>query len=73
MIGRVLFTLLVSMVVPWRRMLCLPLPLLTLPWAGRWPPLLVTTVVALTLAAHILIPGAARETTPGLRVRQPDD
>ncbi|MBQ1019662.1 low temperature requirement protein A [Micromonospora sp. D93] len=72
-IGRALFTLLVSMLVPWRRMLCLPLPLLTLPWAGRWPPLLVTTVVALTLAAHILVPGAARETTPGLRLRQPDD
>ncbi|MCG5442082.1 low temperature requirement protein A [Micromonospora sp. NIE79] len=72
-IGRALFTLLVSMVVPWRRMLCLPLPLLTLPWAGRWPPLLVTAVVALTLAAHILIPGAARETTPGLRMRQSDD
>ncbi|MEU1745575.1 low temperature requirement protein A [Micromonospora arida] len=72
-IGRALFTLLVSMLVPWRRMLCLPLPLLTLPWAGRWPPLLVTTVVALTLAAHILIPGAARETTPDLRLRQPDD
>ncbi|MBQ1013609.1 low temperature requirement protein A [Micromonospora sp. M51] len=72
-IGRVLFTLLVSMLVPWRRMLCLILPLLTLPWAGRWPPLLVTTSVALGLAAHILLPGAARETTPGLRVRQPDD
>ncbi|WP_410817495.1 low temperature requirement protein A [Micromonospora sp. 050-3] len=72
-IGRVLFTLLVSMLVPWRRMLCLPLPLLILPWAGRWPPLLVTAVVALTLAAHILVPGAARETTPGLRMRQPDD
>ncbi|MEU8157276.1 low temperature requirement protein A [Micromonospora sp. NPDC048986] len=72
-IGRVLFTLLVSRLVPWRRMLCLPLPLLTLPWAGRWPPLLVTTVVALTLAAHILVPGAVRETTPGLRLRQPDD
>lgn len=72
-IGRALFALLVSMLVPWRRMLCLPLPLLTLPWAGRWPPLLVTTVVALTLAAHILVPGAARETTPGLRLRQSDD
>ncbi|MEU4474614.1 low temperature requirement protein A [Micromonospora sp. NPDC023888] len=72
-LGRALFTLLVSMVVPWRRMLCLVVPPLTLPWAGHWPPLLVTTVVALGLAAHILVPGAARETTPGLRVRHPDD
>ncbi|MEU7847934.1 low temperature requirement protein A [Micromonospora parva] len=72
-IGRVLFTLLVSMLVPWRRMFCLTLPLLTLPWAGRWPPLLVATTVALGLTAHILLPGAVRETTPGLRVRQPDD
>ncbi|WP_328848301.1 low temperature requirement protein A [Micromonospora zamorensis] len=72
-IGRILFTLLISMVVPWRRMFWLPLPLLALPWAGSWPPLLVTAAVALGLAGHVLTPGAARETTPGLRMRRSDD
>lgn len=71
-IGRILFTLLISMVVPWRRMFWLPLPLLALPWAGGWPPLLVTAIVALGLAGHVLSPGAARETTPGLRMRRSD-
>ncbi|MCG5468117.1 low temperature requirement protein A [Micromonospora sp. LAH09] len=69
-IGRILFTLLISMVVPWRRVIWLPLPLLVLPWAGRWPPLLVTAIVALGLAGHVLTPGEARETTPGLRMRR---
>ncbi|MFI6271619.1 low temperature requirement protein A [Micromonospora zamorensis] len=72
-IGRILFTLLISMVVPWRRMFWLPLPLLALPWAGGWPPVLVIAVVALGLAGHVLTPGAARETTPGLRMRRSDD
>ncbi|MFF0468525.1 low temperature requirement protein A [Micromonospora zamorensis] len=72
-IGRILFTLLISMVVPWRRMFWLPLPLLALPWAGSWPPLLVTAAVALGLAGHVLTPGAVRETTPGLRMRRSDD
>lgn len=72
-IGRILFTLLISMVVPWRRMFWLPLPLLALPWAGGWPPVLVTAVVALGLAGHVLSPGATRETTPGLRMRRSDD
>ncbi|NYH41440.1 low temperature requirement protein LtrA [Micromonospora jinlongensis] len=72
-IGRILFTLLISMVVPWRRMFWLPLPLLALPWAGKWPPVLVTAVVALGLAGHVLSPGAVRETTPGLRMRRSDD
>ncbi|WP_433308213.1 low temperature requirement protein A [Micromonospora sp. CA-269861] len=72
-LGRILFTLLVSKFVPWRRMFWLPLPLLALPWAGSWPPLLVTAVVALGLAGHVLSPTAARETTPGLRMRQSHD
>ncbi|WP_433549981.1 low temperature requirement protein A [Micromonospora zamorensis] len=71
-IGRTLFTLLISMVVPWRRMFWLPLPLLALPWAGGWPPVLVIAIVALGLAGHVLTPGAARETTPGLRMRRSD-
>ncbi|MGC5307913.1 low temperature requirement protein A [Micromonospora zamorensis] len=72
-IGRILFTLLISMVVPWRRMIWLPLPLLALPWAGGWPPVLVTAIVALGLAGHVLTPGEVRETTPGLRMRRSDD
>ncbi|MET8119837.1 low temperature requirement protein A [Micromonospora sp. NPDC005189] len=71
--GRLLFTLLVSTSVPWRRVIWLPLPLLVLPWAGRWPPVVVTTVVALALAGHVLVPaGTPRATTPGLKMRQPD-
>ncbi|MEW2427252.1 low temperature requirement protein A [Micromonospora sp. NPDC047644] len=72
-IGRALFTLLVSTKLPWWRMGCLALPLLVLPWVGHWPPVLVTLAVAVALAAHVLLPGAARETTPGLRFRQPGD
>ncbi|MGC4757872.1 low temperature requirement protein A [Micromonospora trifolii] len=72
-VGRVLFTMAVSWVVPWRRIAWQLLPLLVLPWAGGWPPVLVATIVALGLAGHILFPGAARETTPGLRLRQPAD
>ncbi|MCG5442081.1 low temperature requirement protein A [Micromonospora sp. NIE79] len=72
-VGRVLFTMAVSRVVPWRRIAWQLLPLLVLPWAGGWPPVLVATIVALGLAGHILFPGAARETTPGLRLRQPAD
>ncbi|WP_410817496.1 low temperature requirement protein A [Micromonospora sp. 050-3] len=72
-VGRVLFTMAVSWVVPWRRVAWQLLPLLVLPWAGGWPPVLVATIVALGLAGHILFPGAARETTPGLRLRQPAD
>ncbi|WP_430502368.1 low temperature requirement protein A [Micromonospora trifolii] len=72
-VGRVLFTMAVSWVVPWRRIAWQLLPLLVLPWAGGWPPVLVAAIVALGLAGHILFPGAARETTPGLRLRQPDD
>ncbi|WCN78998.1 low temperature requirement protein A [Micromonospora sp. LH3U1] len=72
-IGRVLFTLLVSTVVPWRRMAWLPLPLLVLPWAGGWPPVLVTATVALGLAGHCLVPaGTPRATTSGLEMRRPD-
>ena len=72
-VGRVLFTMAVSWVMPWRRVAWQLLPLLVLPWAGGWPPVLVATVVALGLAVHILFPGAARETTPGLRLRQPEN
>ncbi|MEU8010283.1 low temperature requirement protein A [Micromonospora parva] len=71
-VGRVLFTMAVSWVMPWRRVAWQLLPLLVLPWAGGWPPLLMASIVALGLAGHILIPGAARETTPGLRTRKPD-
>nr|WP_247676037.1 low temperature requirement protein A [Micromonospora sp. M51] len=72
-VGRVLFTMAVSWVMPWRRVAWQLLPLLVLPWAGGWPPLLVASIVALGLAGHILIPGAARETTPGLWTRKPDE
>ncbi|MET7959122.1 low temperature requirement protein A [Micromonospora zamorensis] len=72
-IGRILFTLLVSKIVPWRRMVWLPLPLLALPWAGSWPPVLVSAIVALGLAGHVLSAGGARETTPGLRMRRSGD
>ncbi|MCO1593763.1 low temperature requirement protein A [Micromonospora sp. RHAY321] len=72
-LGRVLFTLLVSAVVPWRRVAWQLMPLLVLPWAGGWPPLLVAAIVALGLAGHILVPGGDRETTPGLRPWQGGD
>ncbi|MEO3743602.1 low temperature requirement protein A [Plantactinospora sp. B5E13] len=68
-IGRFLFTLLVSAVVPSWRVSWQLLPLLVLPWAGGWPPLLVTVLVVLGLAGHIMVPTGARETTPGLRMR----
>ncbi|MFG1884082.1 low temperature requirement protein A [Micromonospora sp. NPDC049102] len=42
-----------------------------LPWAGGWPPVLVTAIVALALAGHVVVPGAGdRETTRGLRPRK---
>ncbi|MDG4781786.1 low temperature requirement protein A [Micromonospora sp. WMMD961] len=72
-VGRALFTLLVSTDVPWWRISCLIVPLVVLPWAGGWPPVLVVVAVALGLAGHVLIPGAVRETTPGLQIRQPDE
>ncbi|MET8282254.1 low temperature requirement protein A [Micromonospora sp. NPDC005174] len=69
-IGRALFAYLVSAHVPWRRVALQSLPLLLLPWAGGWPPVAVTAIVALALAGHVLIPGAGgRETTRGLRPR----
>ncbi|MFG1914571.1 low temperature requirement protein A [Micromonospora sp. NPDC048898] len=72
-LGRVLFALLVGRAVPWRRKAWQLTPLLVLPWAGGWPPLLVAAVVALALAGHIFVPGGDRETTPGLTVRRTDD
>ncbi|MEU7750687.1 low temperature requirement protein A [Micromonospora sp. NPDC049171] len=72
-LGRVLFALLVSWVVPWRRVAWQLTPLLVLPWAGGWPPLLVAVVVALALAGHIVVPAGDRETAPGLNVRRTDD
>ncbi|MEU7924000.1 low temperature requirement protein A [Micromonospora sp. NPDC049801] len=71
-LGRALFTYLLSTRVPWRRVATQLLPLLVLPWAGGWPPVLVTAIVALALAGHVLIPGSGdRETTRGLRPRGP--
>ncbi|WP_406079743.1 low temperature requirement protein A [Micromonospora sp. NBC_00858] len=71
-IGRILFTYLVTAIVPWRRLVWLLLPLLALPWAGGWPPLLVTVVVALGLAGAALVPASnVRVTRPGLRMRRP--
>ncbi|WP_328416076.1 low temperature requirement protein A [Micromonospora sp. NBC_00389] len=71
-IGRILFTYLVTAIVPWRRLAWLLLPLLALPWAGGWPPLLVTVVVALGLAGAALVPASnVRVTRPGLRMRRP--
>ncbi|MET8348528.1 MULTISPECIES: low temperature requirement protein A [unclassified Micromonospora] len=72
-LGRVLFTWLVTNNVPWRRLAWQLLPLLVLPWAGGWPPLLVTVVVAAGLAGHILTPGGGRETKPGLEWRRSND
>ncbi|MEH0929167.1 low temperature requirement protein A [Micromonospora sp. CPCC 205558] len=68
-LGRVLFTYLLSARMPWRQAACPLLPLLLLPWAGGWPPVLVSAVVALGLAGHVLIPGGGRETTRGLGPR----
>ncbi|MEU8329130.1 low temperature requirement protein A [Micromonospora sp. NPDC048839] len=72
-LGRVLFALLVGWTVPWPRVAWQLTPLLVLPWAGGWPPLLVAAVVALALAGHVLVPVGDRETTPGLNVRRTDD
>ncbi|MFF4874725.1 low temperature requirement protein A [Micromonospora sp. NPDC000668] len=70
-IGRILFTYLVTAIVPWRRLVWLLLPVLALPWAGGWPPLLVTVVVALGLAGAALVPASnVRVTRPGLRMRR---
>ncbi|MFG2049134.1 low temperature requirement protein A [Micromonospora sp. NPDC048935] len=71
-LGRVLFAYLLSARVPWGRVASQLLPLLTLPWAGRWPPVLVTAIVALGLAVHVLLPsGRSRETRHGLQPRSP--
>ncbi|MEV4822177.1 low temperature requirement protein A [Micromonospora sp. NPDC049274] len=73
-VGRALFTVLLSARVPWRRVAWQLLPLLTLPWAGDWPPVLVTAIAALGLAGHALIPSHAhyRATEPGLHARRLD-
>ncbi|MEH0929166.1 low temperature requirement protein A [Micromonospora sp. CPCC 205558] len=71
-LGRVLFTMLVSDAVPWRRVAWLLLPLLILPWAGGWPPVLVTATMALGLAGHVFVPGGDRETRPGVEAEQPE-
>ncbi|MEU0548329.1 low temperature requirement protein A [Micromonospora sp. NPDC005979] len=69
-LGRALFAYLLSAPVPWRRVASQLLPLLVLPWAGGWPPVVVTAIVALALAGHVLAPRAGgRETTRGLRPR----
>ncbi|MET8308503.1 low temperature requirement protein A [Micromonospora sp. NPDC005173] len=71
-IGRILFTYLVTAIVPWRRLVWLLLPVLALPWAGGWPPLLVTVVVALGLAGAALVPASnVPLTRPGLQMRRP--
>ncbi|MGC5288581.1 low temperature requirement protein A [Micromonospora sp. DT231] len=72
-LGRVLLALLVGWSVPWRRVAWQLTPLLVLPWAGGWPPLLVAAVVALALAGHIFVPAGDRETAPGLNVRRAED
>ncbi|MGC4770076.1 low temperature requirement protein A [Micromonospora sp. DT44] len=71
-LGRALFTYLLSAHLPWRRVAWQLLPLLLLPWAGGWPPVLVTAIVALALVGHILVPHhGGQETTRGLRPRPP--
>ncbi|MFE9188316.1 low temperature requirement protein A [Micromonospora sp. NPDC007208] len=70
-LGRALFTYLLSARVPWGRLASQLLPLLLLPWAGGWPPVLVTAVVALGLAVHVLVPSGGRETRRGLEPRPP--
>ncbi|GGO27253.1 low temperature requirement protein A [Micromonospora parathelypteridis] len=72
-LGRALFTALLSTSVPWRRTAWQLLPLAVLPWAGGWPPVLVSAIVALGLAGHALVPGGRRETLPGLTLRRPGD
>ncbi|WP_435208841.1 low temperature requirement protein A [Micromonospora sp. bgisy143] len=70
-LGRALFAYLLSARAPWRRVASQLLPLLVLPWAGGWPPVLVTAIVAVALAGHVLAPGAGeRETTRGLSPRR---
>jgi low temperature requirement protein LtrA len=70
-LGRALFAYLLSARMPWRRLASQLLPLLVLPWAGGWPPVLVTAIVALALAGHVVVPVAGdRETTRGLRPRK---
>ncbi len=72
-LGRVLFTMRVSDAVPWRRVAWLLPPLLILPWAGGWPPGLVTATMALGLAGHVFVPGGDRETRPGVEAEQPEN
>ncbi|MFI6236367.1 low temperature requirement protein A [Micromonospora sp. NPDC050784] len=69
-LGRALFAYLLSARVPWGRLASQLLPLLLLPWAGGWPPVLVTAIVALGLAVHVLLPrSGSRETRRGLGPR----
>ncbi|WP_444947212.1 low temperature requirement protein A [Micromonospora ureilytica] len=69
-LGRALFAYLLSARVPWGRVASQLVPLLVLPWAGGWPPVLVTAIVALGLAGHVLVPRSGRrETKRGLRPR----
>ncbi|WP_158630924.1 low temperature requirement protein A [Micromonospora inaquosa] len=70
-LGRALFAYLLSGRVPWGRVASQLLPLLLLPWAGGWPPVLVTAIVALALAMHVLFPRGGRETRRGLGPRRP--
>ncbi|MET8358573.1 low temperature requirement protein A [Micromonospora sp. NPDC005171] len=71
-LGRAVFAYLLSVRVPWRRVASQLLPLLLLPWAGGWPPVLVTAIVALALGVHVLFPrGGRRETRRGLGPRPP--
>ncbi|MFG1914572.1 low temperature requirement protein A [Micromonospora sp. NPDC048898] len=71
-LGRALFAYLLSAYVPWGRVASQLIPLLLLPWAGGWPPVLVTAIVALALAVHVLAPhSGSRETKAGLGPRRP--
>ncbi|MEV0212046.1 low temperature requirement protein A [Micromonospora sp. ALFpr18c] len=71
-LGRALFTYLLSARLPYQRIAWQLLPLLMLPWAGGWPPVLVTAIMVLALAGHVLVPVAdGRETTRGLGPRRP--
>ncbi|MFG2099772.1 low temperature requirement protein A [Micromonospora echinaurantiaca] len=68
LVGRTVFTFRIVGVVPWHRVLGLLVLAVAAPWVGGWPPVLVTSLALLLLAAVVVgdVLGE-RSTRPALR------